>query len=213
MIDNRIEDTAAQNGGSGQNGNAINVFRAHNVTVRGNRIRNAAFSAVRGNAASNIQITNNTCTGLGEVAIYAEFGFEGAVIANNTIDGAAIGIAVTNFNEGGRLAVVQGNLIRNLVPKRPAGTDPNDGAGIGIGVEADTAVTGNVDRERADRRHRGRLGPVPARRQRHRQRGAQRRRRHRGVGHARRRLGGDRRQPDRRHEERRHRRHGPAQAR
>ena len=66
------------------------------------------------------------------------------MIANNTIDGAAIGIAVTNFNEGGRLAVVQGNLIRNLVPKRPAGTDPNDGAGIGIGVEADTAVTGNT---------------------------------------------------------------------
>jgi uncharacterized secreted repeat protein (TIGR03808 family) len=144
VIDNRIEDTAAQSGGSGQNGNAINVFRAHNVVVRGNRIRNAAFSAVRGNAASNIQITNNTCTGLGEVAIYAEFGFEGAVIANNTVDGAAIGVAVTNFNEGGRLAVVQGNLIRNLKPKRPAGTDPNDGAGIGIGVEADAAVTGNV---------------------------------------------------------------------
>lgn len=144
VIDNRIEDTAAQSGGSGQNGNAINVFRAHNVTVRGNRIRNAAFSAVRGNAASNIQVTNNTCTGLGEVAIYAEFGFEGALIANNTIDGAAIGVAVTNFNEGGRLAVVQGNLIRNLHAKRPAGTDPNDGAGIGIGVEADTAVTGNI---------------------------------------------------------------------
>jgi uncharacterized secreted repeat protein (TIGR03808 family) len=144
VIDNRIEDTAAQAGGSGQNGNAINVFRAHNVILRGNRIKNAAFSAVRGNAASNIQITNNTCTGLGEVAIYAEFGFEGAVIANNTVDGAALGIAVTNFNEGGRLAVVQGNLIRNLHPKRPAGTDPNDGAGIGIGVEADAAVTGNV---------------------------------------------------------------------
>jgi uncharacterized secreted repeat protein (TIGR03808 family) len=144
VIDNRIEDVAAQSGGSGQNGNAINVYRAHNVTVRGNRIRNAAFSAVRGNAASNIQITNNTCTGLGEVAIYAEFGFEGAVIANNTIDGAAIGIAVTNFKQGGRMAVVQGNLIRNLVPRRPVGTDPGDGNGIGIGVEADTAVTGNV---------------------------------------------------------------------
>jgi uncharacterized secreted repeat protein (TIGR03808 family) len=144
VLDNRIEDIAAQSGGSGQNGNAINVFRAHNVTVRGNCIRNSAFSAVRGNAASNIQITNNTCTNLGEVAIYAEFGFEGAVIANNTIDGAAIGVAVTNFNQGGRLAVVQGNLIRNLIPKRPAGTDPNDGNGIGIGIEADTAVTGNI---------------------------------------------------------------------
>src|SRR5262249_12135591 len=44
----------------------------------------------------------------------------------------------------GRLALVQGNLIRNLLPRRPAGTDPNDPAGIGIAVEADSAVTGNV---------------------------------------------------------------------
>jgi len=122
----------------------INVFRAGNVIVRGNRIARAAFSAVRGNAASNIQIVGNGCSALGEVAIYSEFGFEGAVIANNTIDGAALGISVTNFNEGGRLAVVQGNLVRNLKPKRPAGTDPNDGAGIGISVEADASVTGNV---------------------------------------------------------------------
>ena len=118
VIDNRIEETAARAGGSGQNGNAINVFRAGNVIVRGNRIAGAAFSAVRGNAASNLQIAGNTCTGLGEVALYAEFGFEGAIIANNTVDGAALGVAVTNFNEGGRLAVVQGNLIRNLVARR-----------------------------------------------------------------------------------------------
>jgi uncharacterized secreted repeat protein (TIGR03808 family) len=144
IADNRIEDIAARAGGSGQNGNAINVYRAANVIVRGNRIRNVAFSAVRGNAASNIQITGNTCTALGEVALYAEFDFEGAVIAANTVDGAAVGIAVTNFDKGGRLAVVQGNLIRNLINRRPPGTDPADSAGVGIGVEADTAVTGNV---------------------------------------------------------------------
>jgi len=144
VIDNRIEDTGARAGGSGQNGNAINVFRAGNVVVRGNRIRNAAFTAVRGNAASNIEIIGNSCSGLGEVAIYSEFDFEGAAIANNTIDGAAVGVSVTNFKEGGRLAVVQGNLIRNLTRKRPTGTDPNDSHGIGIGVEADTAVTGNI---------------------------------------------------------------------
>ena len=144
VTDNRIEETGARAGGSGQNGNAINVFRAGNVIVRGNRIAGAAFSAVRGNAASNLQIVGNTCTGLGEVALYAEFGFEGAIIANNTIDGAAPGVAVTNFNEGGRLAVVQGNLVRNLLPRRAAGADPGDIAGVGIGVEADTAVTGNV---------------------------------------------------------------------
>ena len=144
VIDNRIENIANKAGGSGQYGNAVNVFRAANVIVRGNRIRNAAFSAVRGNAASNLQIVGNTCTALGEVALYAEFGFEGALIANNIIDGAALGISVTNFNRGGRLAVVQGNLIRNITAQRPAGTDPNDASGIGIGVEADTVVSGNV---------------------------------------------------------------------
>jgi uncharacterized secreted repeat protein (TIGR03808 family) len=144
VLDNRIEDIANKAGGSGQYGNAINVFRAANVVVRGNRISNAAFSAVRGNAASNLQIVGNTCTGLGEVALYAEFGFEGVIIANNIVDGAALGVSVTNFNQGGRLAVVQGNLIRNLVSRRPPGADPNDIAGVGIGIEADTVVNGNV---------------------------------------------------------------------
>jgi uncharacterized secreted repeat protein (TIGR03808 family) len=144
VVDNRIEGIMNKAGGSGQWGNAINVFRANNVIVRGNRIRNAAFSAVRGNAASNLQIVGNTCTGIGEVALYAEFGFEGALIANNIVDGAALGVSVTNFDKGGRLAVVQGNLIRNLLSRRPPGTDPDDSAGIGIGIEADTVVTGNV---------------------------------------------------------------------
>jgi uncharacterized secreted repeat protein (TIGR03808 family) len=144
VVDNRIEDTQARGGGSGQNGNAINVFRAANVIVRGNRIRNAAFSAVRGNAASNIQIIGNSCSGLGEVALYSEFEFEGSVIANNTVDGAATGISVTNFDKGGRLSVVQGNLIRNLTRNPPDGTEANQGHGTGITVQADTAVTGNV---------------------------------------------------------------------
>ena len=60
VIDNRIENIDNRSGGSGQYGNAINVFRAANVIVRGNRIRNCAFSAVRGNAASNIQIEGNS---------------------------------------------------------------------------------------------------------------------------------------------------------
>jgi uncharacterized secreted repeat protein (TIGR03808 family) len=60
------------------------------------------------------------------------------------VDGAALGVSVCNFNEGGRLAVVQGNIIRNLLPKRPIGTAPDDDAGIGIYVEADTSVSGNA---------------------------------------------------------------------
>jgi uncharacterized secreted repeat protein (TIGR03808 family) len=144
VVDNHIENTGAKAGGSGQNGNAINVYRAANVIVRGNRIDKTAFSAVRGNAASQMQIVANNCTDIGEVALYAEFEFENAVINGNTVDGAALGIAVTNFKQGGRLATVQGNVLRNITRERPAGTDPNDGYGIGIGVEADTAVTGNV---------------------------------------------------------------------
>jgi uncharacterized secreted repeat protein (TIGR03808 family) len=144
VADNRIEDIKAGPGGSGQYGNAINAFRAGNVIVRGNRIRNCDYSAVRGNSASNIQITGNSVSDVREVALYSEFSFEGAVIANNTVDGAALGVSVCNFNEGGRLAVVQGNIIRNLLPKRPIGTAPDDDAGIGIYVEADTSVSGNV---------------------------------------------------------------------
>src|SRR5947208_1617273 len=144
VLDNRIEDIKAGPGGSGQYGNAINAFRAGNVIVRGNRIRNCDYSAVRGNSASNIQITGNSVSDVREVALYSEFSFEGAVIANNTVDGAALGVSVCNFNEGGRLAVVQGNIIRNLLPKRPAGTAPDDDGGVGIYVEADSSVTGNV---------------------------------------------------------------------
>ena len=144
VADNRIEDIKAGPGGSGQYGNAINAFRAGNVIVRGNRIRNCDYSAVRGNSASNIQIVNNSVTDVREVALYSEFSFEGAVIAGNTVDGAAVGVSVCNFNEGGRIAVVQGNIIRNLLPKRPIGTAPDDDAGIGIYVEADSSVTGNV---------------------------------------------------------------------
>jgi uncharacterized secreted repeat protein (TIGR03808 family) len=144
VADNRIQDIKAGPGGSGQYGNAINAFRAGNVIVRGNRIKNCDYSAVRGNSAANIQISGNSISDVREVALYSEFSFEGAVIADNTVDGAAFGVSVCNFNEGGRIAAVQGNVIRNLLPKRPIGTAPDDDAGIGIYVEADASVTGNV---------------------------------------------------------------------
>ncbi|AJA64524.1 MULTISPECIES: TIGR03808 family TAT-translocated repetitive protein [Bradyrhizobium] len=144
VTDNRIEDIKAGPGGSGQYGNAINAFRAGNVIVRGNRIRNCDYSAVRGNSASNIHISGNSVSDVREVALYSEFAFEAAIIANNTVDGAAVGVSVCNFNEGGRIAVVQGNIIRNLIPKRPIGTAPDDDAGVGIYIEADSSVTGNV---------------------------------------------------------------------
>ena len=48
---------------------------------------------------------------------------------------------MTNFNDGGRLAVVQGNILRNLFRREQ---EPEDKRGEGITVEADTSVTGNV---------------------------------------------------------------------
>ncbi len=144
VVDNRIEDIKAGPGGTGQYGNAINAFRAGNVIIRGNRIRNCDYSGVRGNSASNIQITSNSISNVRETALYSEFAFEGAIIANNTVDGAATGVSIANFNEGGRLCVVQGNIVRNLLPKRPRDGAQETDAGVGIYVEADTAVTGNV---------------------------------------------------------------------
>ena len=143
VADNTIEQIDSRDGGTGQNGNGVNVFRAGSVTVRGNRIKDCVFSAVRGNGASNIHILDNSVADLGEVALYAEFSFEGAVIANNTVDGAGHGVSVTNFNDGGRLAVVQGNIFRNLGPQARAKIENKD-HGVGIYVEADTAVSGNV---------------------------------------------------------------------
>ena len=49
---------------------------------------------------------------------------------------------MTNFKEGGRLATVRGNIVRNL-RTRIAGAE-REGNGFGIGVEADTTVIGNA---------------------------------------------------------------------
>ncbi len=139
VTSNRIERVAAKSGGSGQNGNGINIFRADSVLVNGNSITDCAFSAIRSNAGSNCQMIGNSCARLGEVAVYAEFSFEGVVIANNIVDVAAMGVSVTNSKQGGRLAVVQGNMIRNLFFRKSVDT-----RGIGIAVEADSVVANNV---------------------------------------------------------------------
>ncbi|HVY20428.1 MAG TPA: TIGR03808 family TAT-translocated repetitive protein [Bauldia sp.] len=140
---NRIARISATAGGTGQNGNGINVFRAHGVIVANNRVADCAFTAIRANSANNVQITGNNTARSGEVGIYSEFAFEGAMIANNIVDGAATGICVVNFDNGGRLAVVSGNIVRNITGKGPYDHEP-PGFGIGIAIEADVAATGNV---------------------------------------------------------------------
>ncbi|MFL9828867.1 TIGR03808 family TAT-translocated repetitive protein, partial [Rhodoplanes sp. SY1] len=69
IVDNRVTNIRNRAGGQGQFGNAINVFRANGVIVRGNRIADCAFSGVRGNSASNLQIVGNTVTRVGETAL------------------------------------------------------------------------------------------------------------------------------------------------
>ena len=140
---NRVERIAAKSGGTGQYGNGINIFRADKVVVSGNIVSDCAFSAIRANSASNLQIAGNNCSRSGETALYAEFSFEGVVVNGNIVDGAANGISIVNFDKGGRMAVCSGNIVRNLSTEGPYPAD-TPGFGVGITVEADTAVTGNM---------------------------------------------------------------------
>lgn len=146
---NRISRITNVSGGTGQYGNGIGIYRAARVLAANNSIADCAYTAVRANEASNVQMIANSVSRIGEVACYAEAaderggaaGFEGALIASNLIDTAATGIVVTNFNNGGRLAVVQGNLVRNLQRREHEKVDKR---GEGIAVEADAVVSNNV---------------------------------------------------------------------
>lgn len=140
---NRIEDTGALDGGLGWNGNAVNVSKAGGVIVSGNAIRRSAFTAVRAHEADDVVITDNLCLDGGETGLYVEFGFSGAVVSGNLVDGAASGVSVANFNEGGRLGAVTGNVLRNLFRRKKLDAE-GEGYGFGIAVEADVTVTGNV---------------------------------------------------------------------
>ena len=145
---NRVERIAARKGGTGPYGNGINAFRADKVMIANNTIADCAFSAIRANSSSDVQILGNNCSRSGETAIYSEFAFQGAVIGSNIVDGAANGIAIVNFNEGGRLAVCNGNIVRNISNVGPYPFD-RPMFGVGITVEADTTLTGNVVEESA----------------------------------------------------------------
>lgn len=139
IADNHVARIHNRSGGTGQYGNGIVVFRGGGVTVTGNRVTECAYSAVRVNSGSDVIVSGNNCARLGEVAIFVEFGFDGAVVSNNLVNGATHGISVTNFDQGGRLAVVSGNLVRNI----EIGSVPEP-RGTGIFVAADTTLTGNV---------------------------------------------------------------------
>lgn len=140
ISNNRMSRIAAEDGGSGQNGNGIALYRAGNVIISNNRISDCAYSGIRDNSGSNVVISGNNISRTNEVALYVEFAFQGASVTGNVIEDAAFGISVTNLDVDGRLAVVDGNLLRRI-----KGSNLHGGVeGTGIGVEADTVVSNNV---------------------------------------------------------------------
>lgn len=141
VTNNRIAHIDWVGGGNGQNGNGVNVFKADEVIVADNHIKDCAFTAVRLNGTKNSQISGNMCLRSGEVAIFSEFEFSGSIIANNIVDTAATGISITNLDVGGALAVCTGNIVRNITPASAVNPDTIP---IGIFAEADTAITGNT---------------------------------------------------------------------
>ncbi len=146
ISNNRIARVAYSDGGTGQNGNGIIIFRAGNVIVEGNRISECAFTAVRNNSGANCHIVNNNISRMGEVAIYCEFAFEGAVVSGNIIEDTGLGISITNLNDGGRLATVANNVVRRC--KGPGSL--KETSGTGIHIEGDAVITGNVVEDTRD---------------------------------------------------------------
>ncbi len=131
IANNVITDIHAVDGGSGPYGNAISIFRAHNVIVQRNHITDCAFSAVRSNAGNGCQVGGNHCARHGDTVVWIEFGASGAVVMGNYIeDAGGSGVTITNFNRDGRMATCVGNVVIN------AGEH-------GIKVEADIIVQGN----------------------------------------------------------------------
>ena len=83
------------------------------------------------------------------------------MISGNIVDGAARGISIANLDHGGRLSVCSNNLVRNIHENVPYDKEQHI-FGIGILVEADIAVTGNVSRTHFTVWHVARLGRIPA---------------------------------------------------
>ena len=135
---NKISRIRADWGGEGPNGNGVSVWRAHGVMVEGNRIEQCRFSAMRTAEGDACHMINNQCTDLGETAIYMEFGASGAIVQGNRIERTGYqGIALTNWNFGGRHGICSGNFLKDI------GT-------VAITVEAQSIVQANII-EGADR--------------------------------------------------------------
>lgn len=120
IIRNTIGQTGADLGGTGQYGNAINLFRADFVIIADNSIYGSTFSAIRLNSSSYCQVLGNNSYGSGENAIWFEApgsgdNYSGGVAANNIIDTTGGGVFVANTTNGGHRVVVSNNQVTNVV--------------------------------------------------------------------------------------------------
>lgn len=140
---NRINRIRSDSGGDGPNGNGISLYKAGGVIIEGNTLRDCALTFIRNNSGSGVQIIGNQGRRCGEVGLYSEFAFEGAIITGNLVEDCAQGANITNLDHGGRLSVFANNIIRNAQRGfAPKGKELI--GGLGVHVEAEAAVTGNV---------------------------------------------------------------------
>ncbi len=151
-IVNGVENAS---GGTGQFGNGILLFRAIGVQVVDNQIFTTKYSAIRCNGGGGFVISQNYCWNTREVAIFMEapgtgIDMTGAIVSNNVINSCGNGINIANsgqFSDGvSRLVVISGNLISNILNNSipDPGYSPPTTIGIGIKVEQDCTITGNV---------------------------------------------------------------------
>jgi uncharacterized secreted repeat protein (TIGR03808 family) len=146
---NRIDRVRADAGGDGPNGNGISLYKAGGVIIEGNSLRDCALTFIRNNSGSSVQILGNQGKRCGECGIYSEFAIEGAIIANNLVEDCALGASMTNLDHGGRLSVFANNIVRNArKASYPGFKDPV--GGMGVHVEAEATVTGNVIENASD---------------------------------------------------------------
>ncbi len=146
---NRINRVRSDAGGDGPNGNGISLYKAGGIIIEGNTLRDCALTFIRNNSGSGVQIIGNQGRRCGEVGLYSEFAFEGAIITNNLVEDCAQGANITNLDHGGRLSVFANNIIRNAQRGfAPKGTELI--GGMGVHVEAEATVTGNVIENASD---------------------------------------------------------------
>jgi uncharacterized secreted repeat protein (TIGR03808 family) len=152
---NIINGVQSAAGGTGENGNGVAVFRAVGVTITDNKIFNCQFSAIRCNGGGGFNISDNNIFNTREVAIFIEapspgIDLTGAIVANNVLDTVGLGISVANsgqFSDGvSRSVIVTGNRISNVLKNAipDPGYVPPVTIGIGINVEQDCVVSGNL---------------------------------------------------------------------